>query len=66
MKFLSETKPWIGFSSRLGTAGFGTVALVIFDTITVQFIGLSVMLYARMYEFIAWRKYENEKFDDSS
>jgi hypothetical protein len=22
MKFLSETRPWIGFSSFLGTAGF--------------------------------------------
>ena len=22
MKFLSETRPWMGFSSRLGTAGF--------------------------------------------
>ena len=33
MKFLSETSPWIGFSSRLGTAALGGVARVIFATI---------------------------------
>ena len=32
MKFLSETRPWIGFSSRFGTAYFGAVALVILAT----------------------------------
>ena len=32
MKFLSETRPWMGFSSRFGTAALGATFLVILPT----------------------------------
>ena len=40
IKFLSETRPWIGFSSRLGTACLGATLRVILPTI-VQKTGLA-------------------------
>ena len=56
MKFLSETSPWIGFSSRLGTAGFGTVARVIFATILQGTGALGTMLkYVKLAEMV-WLK----------
>ena len=40
IKFLSETRPWIGFSSRLGTAALGATLRAILPTI-VQKTGLA-------------------------